>query len=371
MAKKKVVVGMSGGVDSSVAAYLLKEQGYDVIGVTMQIWQDEDRCHVEENGGCCGVSAVRDASAVAQALGIPYYVLNFKDVFRSKVMDYFALSYYQGRTPNPCIACNRYVKWQSMLQKALSLGADFIATGHYAQVVRLPNGRYTLKKADHGKDQTYALYNLTQEQLARTLMPLGKYTKAQVRAIAESIGLPVANKPDSQEICFVEDRDYAGFLTRYTGREAEPGHFVDTQGRVLGNHRGIIHYTIGQRKGLGIALGRPMFVVEIRPETRDVVLGEDQDCFSAGLLADDCNWMLLSDLAVGQTERVLGKIRYSHEAAPCTIVRRGDGLVECRFEEKQRAVTPGQAVVWYRDGCILGGGCVLQRIEKGRFTCSM
>ncbi len=170
MAKKKVVVGMSGGVDSSVAAYLLKEQGYDVIGVTMQIWQDEDRCHVEENGGCCGVSAVRDASAVAQALGIPYYVLNFKDVFRSKVMDYFALSYYQGRTPNPCIACNRYVKWQSMLQKALSLGADFIATGHYAQVVRLPNGRYTLKKADHGKDQTYALYNLTQEQLARTLM---------------------------------------------------------------------------------------------------------------------------------------------------------------------------------------------------------
>ena len=364
MTKKKVVVGMSGGVDSSVAAYLLKEQGFDVIGVTMQIWQDEDSCKVEENGGCCGVTAVRDASAVARALDIPYYVLNFKDTFRSRVMDYFADSYYRGRTPNPCIACNRYVKWQSMLQKALSLGADFIATGHYARVVQLPGGRYTLREAGHGKDQTYALYNLTQEQLARTIMPLGEYTKEQIRSIADSIGLPVASKPDSQEICFVEDNDYAGFLARYTGREPEPGHFVDTRGRILGDHRGIIHYTVGQRKGLGLSLGRPMFVVEIRPETKEVVLGEDGDCFAAGLLAGDCNWMMLPGLSVGQSAEVLGKIRYSHRAAPCTITQREDGCVECRFVEKQRAITPGQAAVWYRDGYIVGGGCVQQRLDK-------
>ena len=264
--KKKVVVGMSGGVDSSVAAYLLKEQGYDVIGVTMQIWQDEDRAVEEENGGCCGLSAVDDARRVAAALEIPYYVMNFKKEFKEKVIDYFVQEYLHGRTPNPCIACNRYVKWESLLKRSMDIGADYIATGHYARVVQLENGRYTLKcSATLAKDQTYALYNLTQEQLKRTLMPVGEYTKDQVREIAEKINLRIANKPDSQDICFVPDGDYASFIEEEAAVKIPEGNFVDLDGRVLGRHKGITHYTVGQRKGLGLSLGHPVFVLEIRP----------------------------------------------------------------------------------------------------------
>ena len=217
--KKKVAVGMSGGVDSSVAAYLLKEQGYDVIGVTMQIWQEEDPFDLAENAGCCGLSAVDDARRVADMLGIPYYVLNFKREFKESVIDYFMEEYMHARTPNPCIACNRYVKWEALLNRAMELGCDYIATGHYARVCRLPNGRYALKKsATVRKDQTYALYNLTQPQLSKTLMPVGEYEKEEIRVMAERIGLPVAKKPDSQEICFIPDHDYASYIIKETGK---------------------------------------------------------------------------------------------------------------------------------------------------------
>lgn len=354
----RVVVGMSGGVDSSVAAWLLKKQGYDVIGVTMQIWQDEDPPQQEENGGCCGLSAVDDARRVASDLDIPYYVMNFKQEFRKDVIDYFVEEYKSGRTPNPCIACNRYVKWEALLKRSLSIGADYIATGHYARIEKLENGRYALRRCAAGiKDQTYALYNLTQEQLGRTLMPVGEYSKDEIRRIAGEIGLNVASKPDSQDICFVPDGDYAAFIEQESGRKAQEGNFVTLDGKVLGRHKGIIHYTVGQRKGLGLALGYPAFVLEIRPETNEVVIGSYEESLTTALRADRLNFMAAEDIT--EPVRAFAKIRYNHRGAWCTVERTGEDEIVCTFDEPIRAVTPGQAVVLYDGEYVLGGGTIL------------
>ena len=355
---KKVVVGMSGGVDSSVAALLLKEQGYEVIGVTMQIWQDEAEETREENGGCCGLSAVDDARRVAEKLDIPYYVMNFKKEFRKYVMDYFTAEYLKGRTPNPCIACNRYVKWESLLTKSLGLGADYIATGHYARIEQLPNKRYAIRNSvTVAKDQTYALYNLTQKQLAHTLMPVGAYPKDEIRRIAREAGLPVAHKKDSQEICFIPDHDYAAFIEREcTDSVPGPGNFVSVTGEILGKHKGITHYTVGQRKGLNLSMGHPVFVTRINPETNEVIIGENEDVFSRTLTCSGLNFMSVPDLE--QPMRVKAKIRYGHSGTFCLIEKTGEDRIKCTFEEPVRAVTPGQVVVFYDGEYVLGGGTI-------------
>lgn len=368
---EKVVVGMSGGVDSSVAAYLLKEQGYDVIGVTMQIWQDEDVCSIEENGGCCGLSAVEDARRVASVLDIPYYVMNFKKDFKDNVIDYFVSEYLQARTPNPCIACNRYVKWEALLKRSLDIGASYIATGHYARIAKLPNGRYTIRKSvTAAKDQTYALYNLTQHQLSHTLMPVGAFAKDDIRIMANNLNLPVANKPDSQEICFVPDNNYAGFIQNYlkddklnnlSNKEFTglmPGNYVNTSGEIIGKHQGLVHYTVGQRKGLNLAMGHPVFVLELRPETNEVVIGNGEEVFSDRLYANNLNFMSIEDFD-GEME-VEAKIRYSHKGAKCIVKRTAEDEVMCTFYEPQRAITPGQAVVFYQDDYVVGGGTIIR-----------
>lgn len=355
---KKVVVGMSGGVDSAVAAYLLQRQGYDVIGVTMQIWQEEPH-RLEENGGGCGFHAVDDARQVADRLGIPYYVMDFKDVFHDCVIHPFVENYLRGCTPNPCILCNRYVKWEALLGRSAALGADYIATGHYARIDRLSNGRYVVRNSVTAKkDQTYALYSLTQEQLAHTLMPVGDYKKEEIREIAANLALPVAAKPDSQDICFVPDGDYAAVVEREAaGCVPPPGNFVDSSGRILGRHKGIIHYTVGQRKGLNLAMGRPVFVTELRPETNEVVIGENQEVFTDRLVCGGLNFMAVEELT-GPTE-VLAKIRYSHNGTPCVIERLDADRVVCIFKEPVRAVTPGQAVVFYKEDYVYGGGTII------------
>ncbi|WP_035172606.1 tRNA 2-thiouridine(34) synthase MnmA [Caldanaerobius polysaccharolyticus] len=357
---KKVVLGMSGGVDSSVAAYLLQKEGYEVIGVTMQIWPDEDEEKVLHEGGCCSLSAVEDARRVASMLGIPYYVLNFKDIFKEKVIDYFVDEYIHGNTPNPCIACNRFIKFEALLHRARSIGADYVATGHYAKIEYDDGlGRYLLKKAvDQKKDQTYVLYSFTQEQLKHTLMPLGYYTKSQIREIASSLKLPVATKPESQEICFVPDDDYGRFIEEQKPDCVKSGYFVDTKGNVLGRHKGIAHYTIGQRRGLGISAGRPLYVVDIIPEENVVVVGEEEDVYGDELFAKDLNFIPFERLE--RAMEVNAKIRYTAKEAPATIFPIENDKVKVKFKEPQRAITPGQAVVFY-DGDILVGGGIITR----------
>ncbi len=359
MQRKKVVVGMSGGVDSSVAAYLLKEQGYEVIGVTMQIWREEDQCSLEENGGCCGLSAVEDARRVAQKLNIPYYVMNFRKEFKEKVMDYFVEEYLQGRTPNPCNACNRFIKWEALLNRARAIGADYIATGHYAQIKQLENGRFVIQNSVTAtKDQTYALYNLTQEQLSHTLMPVGAYTKEEIRAIAEKLELPIAHKADSQDICFIPDGDYGGFLEREVPKRLPgAGNFVNKEGKVLGVHKGVTHYTIGQRRGLGVAAGHRIFVTDLNAERNEVVLGEHEELFSTELTCDQVNWMAIP--GIDTLYHCMAKIRYAHKGTSCVLEPVEEGLIKVTFEEPVRAITPGQAVVFYEQDYVLGGGRII------------
>ncbi len=351
---------MSGGVDSSVCAYLLKKAGYDVIGVTMRLWQEDDAVAARSGHvACCGSDASDDAARVASILGIPFHVINFMPQFREKVVNYFIASYKNGCTPNPCIACNRYLKWEAMYERAKQFGADYIATGHYARIKQGTNMRYYIQNAKSAaKDQTYVLYNLTQEHLKHTLMSVGDYEKDEIRMIAEEIGLPVFDKKDSQDICFIPDGDYGAFLRRECKNDLPPeGNFILANGRVVGRHKGITNYTIGQRKGLGIALGHPVFVTAIRPDTNEVVLGENEDCFADCLIASDVNMVAEEQFDPDKIYR--GRIRYADCGADCHVQMIDESTIKVTFEHPVRAITPGQAVVLY-DGDILAGGGTIQ-----------
>ena len=354
--KEKVVIGMSGGVDSSVAAYILKEQGYDVTGITMQVWPDSED-FFEREGGCCSLSAVNDARRVADKLGIYFYVLNFKEIFEKKVINNFIDEYLNGRTPNPCIVCNKYIKFEELLQKSEQLGAYYVATGHYATVsFDEKSGRYLLLRAkDDKKDQTYALYNMTQYQLQHTLMPLGPYRKTEIREIAEKIGLEVANKPDSEEICFVPDNNHGRFIAEAVPGKVKPGNFIDENGKIIGKHKGIVNYTIGQRKGLGMSFGKPMFVIDILPNTNEVVLGSEKSIMKKSLYAEDVN--LIPFETLNEPMRVTAKIRYMAKETEATIMPYKNGI-KVEFDDAVRAITKGQSVVFYDGDIVVGGGII-------------
>jgi len=350
----KVVVAMSGGVDSSVAAALLKEQGYQVIGVTMQIRPSDN-----------GPDAVVNAKAVADRLDIPHYVADFREIFTRKVIAHFCHEYSLGRTPNPCVRCNQFIKFGALLTKAKELGADFMATGHYARVEKEDaDGRRLLKKGnDCRKDQSYFLHALNQEQLKHSLFPLGELTKERVRRIAEELDLPVANRPESQEICFIPDNDYPAFLKDYVGDEGKPGPVLDRRGNILGEHRGIIFYTIGQRKRLGISAREPLYVVAINREENAIIVGSKKEAYAVEFTASELNWIAIDEPK--QPMRVSARIRYRHQEAEALVTPSGENRVRVRFKEPQMAIAPGQAVVFYDGDTVIGGGSIEQVRDKG------
>lgn len=354
---KKAVIAMSGGVDSSVAAFFIKDQGYDCIGVTMKLFHNEEVCAPRENS-CCSLEDVEDARNVAHSLGMPYYVFNFTDRFREDVIDRFVHAYETGATPNPCIDCNRYLKFEKLFLRAQELNYDYVVTGHYARIAYdEATGRYLLKKAlDETKDQSYVLYSMTQEQLGHTLFPLGDLRKTEVRKIAEEHGFVNAKKHDSQDICFVQSGTYADFIKHYTGKTYPPGKFMLKNGTVLGEHKGIIYYTVGQRKGLGIAYREPLYVAEINVPDNTVVLGTNSDLYSKTLTANHIN--LISVDKIEKPTRVKAKVRYRHAEQPATVIQTGEDSITVEFDEPQRAVTKGQAVVLYDGDTVLGGGTI-------------
>ena len=355
MSKGRVIVAMSGGVDSSVAALLLKQQGYEVIGVTMRLWTVERDDLPRLSKRCCSVEDVDDARRVCQAIGAPHYVLNFEREFQEHVVDYFCREYDRGRTPHPCLACNDKIKFDFLLRRAMFLDADYIATGHYARVRPNGAGLKLLKGTDSNKDQSYVLFTLTQEELGRLLLPVGEFRKGSIRQLAASGGLPVADKPDSQEICFIPDGDYRKFI----GERATPrqGDIVDTTGTVLGRHPGVQFFTVGQRRGLGLSgnTGSPMFVSKIDAETGQITVGPEEDLYREELWASRVNF--LSGEAPDRSLEVTAKIRYKASESPAALTARGD-WAEVRFAEPQRAVTPGQAVVFYDGDELVAGGII-------------
>ena len=362
MSKLTALIAMSGGVDSSVAAYLMQQKGYRCVGATMRLYDNEtaglSRAHT-----CCSLDDVEDARSVATRLNMPYYVFNFSDEFEETVIRKFVRSYEEGKTPNPCIDCNKHMKFARLLQRAEVMGLEYVVTGHYASLRQdEENGRYLLCRAvDTAKDQTYFLYNLTQDQLAHVQFPLGPLTKAQTRAIAEEQGFLNARKHDSQDICFVPDRDYGAFLERYTGRTYPPGDFLDEDGKVVGTHRGAVRYTLGQRKGLGLAMGSRIYVTGKDMEANTVTVGPESSLYFRSLIAEDLNWISIPSLT--EPLRVEAKVRYSQSSQPGTVYPEGSDLFRLVFDTPQRAITPGQAVVLYDGDVVVGGGTIREVVQ--------
>lgn len=348
--KKRILVAMSGGVDSSTTAAILKREGHDVVGVTMQLWDYGDG-----EGGCCSADDIRDARRVADQIGIPHYVVNYMDIFKKYIVEDFINKYISGRTPNPCVLCNQFMKFNFLLRRAMELGAEYLATGHYAGIEEDGGKLYIRKAKDEIKDQSYFLFALTQKELRRIIFPLGSMTKNEVREIAKEMNLRVANKPDSQEVCFITGGDYRDFLRVHTRMNSKRGEIVDTDGNVLGYHWGIFSFTVGQRRGLGIAKGKPLYVIKVEPELNRVVVGEGKDILRTALIADNIIWA--DEPPLGEVQ-IKAKIRYRHRESDAVVHTKSNEEALVEFKTPQRAMTPGQAVVFYKGDRVLGGGWI-------------